>query len=110
RHLQGELQPAGEQRGGGGGGRAAHLDRGDALVRRLIEHGGQLLTPVREAGPGEVGVARRVRLPAEFETPANVVGGRGVRDAALRDAPQRRGGGVGGRRLGPPRDDRGVGQ
>ena len=47
--------------------------RGDRLVRRLVEHGGELLAPVRQARPGEVRVARCMVL-AERRRPTPRVG------------------------------------
>ena len=47
----------------------AHLDPCDGVERRLVEHGGELLAPVRQARPGEVGVAGSIDLAELLETP-----------------------------------------
>ena len=60
RDLELQREPGGEQQRRGGVGRAGDLDRGDRLVRRLVEHRGELRPPERQARPGEVGVAGRV--------------------------------------------------
>lgn len=75
RKTQLHTQPCRQQACGGGVSCTTDLNGGDLLVRWLIEHGCKLLTPVREARPGEVSVTRRVGR-AKIGDTVDVVGPR----------------------------------
>jgi hypothetical protein len=61
--VQGQAKPGGEQHGAGGVRGAFDRNGGDRVTVNLVQDRGELDAPVRQPGPGEVGVAGLVRVP-----------------------------------------------
>ncbi len=107
--MEAGLQPAGQQLGGRVVGLGLHGRRHDRHPR-LVQGRGEHRAPRGQPGPGEVGVAGRVRAGAGLKIRQRCLGGVQVGDPPLCQRAQRVLGGVLRRVHRPPHDDRGVRQ